>query len=399
MLIGLSNSSLGLSLAVLRAWVIFFIIIASSYDQLVGLKYIQLFMLMLIVLVWRFKTNSLLGFYYLFERALLPIFLMVIGWGYQPERLLASVNLFLYTVLASLPLLFCVLVVSQPLYFSNFNDLPRINNLNRTDSLINGIITTSLLAGFMVKYPLFSVHLWLPKAHVEAPVAGSIVLAAILLKLGGYGLLRLSPLLTPLSPIVLSLISFSLIGGALISSLCLRQTDIKVLIAYSSVAHISIVISASLTHTYIGLIGAYLIMIAHGVASSGIFRGANVSYMRWKTRNILISKRILNYMPVFTLWWFLLCVCNMGAPPSLNLIREIVSIISLINIIRALIAPLRLVAGLAVAYTLLLYASAQQGQSRFRKPRSNMVSLRENTLMFSHVFVAIRIRLVISFVI
>jgi NADH-ubiquinone oxidoreductase chain 4 len=115
---------------------------------------------------------------------------------------------------------------------------------------------------------------------VEAPVAGSMVLAAILLKLGGYGVLRVAPLLSSFSKINITLTAFSLMGGAVISFLCLRQTDVKTLIAYSSVAHMSLVISASITLTSLGIRGAYLLIIAHGVTSSGIFSAANVMYER-----------------------------------------------------------------------------------------------------------------------
>lgn len=159
----------------------------------------------------------------------------------------------------------------------------------------------ALLLSFMVKYPLFLTHLWLPKAHVEAPVAGSIILAAILLKLGGYGLLRALPLVSGRSNFLWGLSIFSLMGGAVIRVLCLRQTDMKILIAYSSVAHIRLAISSSLTFSYWGAWAALSIILAHGLASSGIFSAANIRYDRFKRRNILLAKSLLTYLPIFSL--------------------------------------------------------------------------------------------------
>jgi len=209
------------------------------------------------------------------------------------------------------------------------------------------------------------------------------MLAAVLLKLGGYGLLRLLPLISS-TGIAWGVSIFSLAGGGLIRALCLRQTDIKVLIAYSSVAHISLAISASLTFSTWGLWGAFLIMLAHGLASSGLFRAANFSYERIKTRNSLLTKRLLTYIPHFSLGWFLLRIANMGAPPSLNLLREILRLLALLRVDLLSLLPLAFTLMLAVAFTLLLYASTQQPQPRVNKFKTTPLNAREILLFFLH---------------
>nr|YP_010117787.1 NADH dehydrogenase subunit 4 [Diplonevra peregrina]QPN53560.1 NADH dehydrogenase subunit 4 [Diplonevra peregrina] len=334
-------------------------------------------LLLLLFLFLSFSTTNLFLYYVFFESSLIPTFLLIMGWGYQPERLQASVYLLFYTLLASLPLLVSIF------YF--YNEIYNLNFFMFFYSYDYLLLYLGMIMAFLVKMPMYLVHLWLPKAHVEAPISGSMILAGVLLKLGGYGLMRTLILIQFMGMKMNYLfISISLIGGVVVSLMCLRQIDVKMLIAYSSVAHMGIVISGLLTMTYWGFYGSYTLMIAHGLCSSGMFCLANIMYERSGSRSMLINKGFMNFMPSMALWWFLLSSTNMAAPPSLNLLSEISLLNSIISWSSMSMLMIMFISFFSAAYTLYLYSYTQHGMYYSGIYSFSNGSIREYLLLFLH---------------
>nr|YP_010282312.1 NADH dehydrogenase subunit 4 [Xanthabraxas hemionata]UHM24975.1 NADH dehydrogenase subunit 4 [Xanthabraxas hemionata] len=378
-----SYDILSFGLIMLSIWICILMIMAS--ENLFKMNfYVNFFLfniiILLIMLYLTFSVMNLFLFYLFFEGSLIPTLMLIIGWGYQPERIQAGMYLLFYTLFVSLPLLMGIMYLYKELncimiYYLKFY------NMNFY------FLYISMIMAFLVKMPMYITHLWLPKAHVEASVSGSMILAGIMLKLGGYGLLRVMIFMQEINMKLNYIwIIISLLGGFYISLKCFCQVDIKSLIAYSSVAHMSIVICGIMTMNYWGFLGSYVLMIGHGLCSSGMFCLANINYERINSRSLLINKGMISFMPSMSLWWFLLLSSNMSSPPSLNLLGEIMLINSLISWCSLSMLMLMMISFFSAGYSLYLYSFTQHGKYYYGMYSFYMGLSREYLLLMLHWF-------------
>jgi NADH-quinone oxidoreductase subunit M len=327
-------------------------------------EYMIAFLVLETLMLGVFVALDLVLFYLFFEAGLIPMFLIIGIWGGK-ERIYASFKFFLYTFLGSVLMLVAMIAMYVD---AGTTDIPRLlahefsaGPISLLGWQIAGGLQTLLFlaffASFAVKMPMWPVHTWLPDAHVQAPTAGSVVLAAILLKMGGYGFLRFSLPMFPvasdlLAPFVLWLSAIAIVYTSLVA---LAQTDMKKLIAYSSVAHMGYVTMGIFAANQQGVDGAIFQMISHGFVSGALFLCVGVIYDRMHTREIDAYGGLVNRMPAYALVFMLFTMANVGLPGTSGFIGEVLTLVGVfqVNTWVALVATTGVI--LSAAYALWLY--------------------------------------------
>nr|YP_009255542.1 NADH dehydrogenase subunit 4 [Cynoglossus joyneri]AND82394.1 NADH dehydrogenase subunit 4 [Cynoglossus joyneri] len=383
----MATDVLSTPLLILTCWLLPLMILASqnhlkTEPQNRQRLYITLLTLLQFFLILAFSSTELIMFYVMFEATLIPTLFIITRWGNQLERLNAGTYLLFYTLISSLPLLVALMMIQTKTGSLSLMTAPFYQSLIPQHNLL----WLACLMAFLVKMPLYGVHLWLPKAHVEAPIAGSMILAAVLLKLGGYGMMRISALVEPTTKeLTYPLIALALWGIVMTGLICLQQMDLKSLIAYSSVGHMGLVVGGIMTQTPWGYSGALILMIAHGLTSSALFCLANTNYERTHSRIMFLARGLQMIFPLMAAWWFSFTLANLALPPLPNLMGELTIIVSMFDWSWWTIIFTGSGTLITAAYSLHMYMTTQRGLLSTHVVSLSPTYIKEHLLMFLHL--------------
>ncbi len=356
----LAIDGISLLLIILTAFITIIVVISAwQVIQEKVAQYMAAFLIMEGLMIGVFSATDAILFYVFWEAMLIPMFLIIGIWG-GPNRIYATIKFFLYTLLGSLLMLVALIY----LYVKSGNSFALSDMYAVKLGLTEQIwLFLAFLSAFAVKIPMFPVHTWLPDAHVEAPTGGSVVLAAIMLKMGAYGFIRFNLPITPDASHSLStfIIVLSLIAIVYISMVALAQTDMKRLIAYSSIAHMGFVTLGLFVFNKMAVEGAIIQMISHGFISGAMFLCVGVLYDRMHTRNMSDYGGVANTMPKFAAFMMFFAMANVGLPGTSGFVGEFLVILGVfqVNAWYAIIAGTTLILG--AAYTLWMYKKAIYG--------------------------------------
>ncbi|MEQ1547925.1 MAG: NADH-quinone oxidoreductase subunit M [Chakrabartia sp.] len=324
-------------------------------------EYMAAFLLMEALMIGVFSAQDLFLFYIFFEAGLIPMYLIIGIWG-GAERIYASYKFFLYTLLGSVLMLIAMLWMVND---AGTTDIPTLMHYPFAPEAQTWL-WLAFFASFAVKMPMWPVHTWLPDAHVQAPTAGSVILAGVLLKMGGYGFLRFSLPMFPEASAQLVWVVFGLSMVAIVytSLVALVQSDMKKLIAYSSVAHMAFVTIGLFTFNQQGIEGAIMVMLAHGLVSAALFLCVGVIYDRLHTREIDRYGGLANNMPYYALFFLFFTMASVGLPGTANFVGEFLALIGAYkaNSWVATVATTGIILG--AAYMLYLYRRVAFGVSK-----------------------------------